>query len=357
MTIVGADLFEYSVPLRAPLVLDNRILTTRRGLLLRLVGGDDAVGWGDAAPLPGFSTEDLLEARHQARPLVVSLRDVEIPDVWDPTALRTIVGDTCASVAFAAETAVAELLGRSQGRSVLDVLGGGASRCQINALISDEDDLDRSVDRCLRQGYSTVKLKVGRRTIEADAARVRGLSRRANGALALRLDANRAWTMEEATAFAEAIGTVPIDYVEEPLRTPERLPELVSKTGLPVAIDETTREAAPDFLEEMPFVRAVVLKPSLLGGAIPTLRWAQAARRVEAAPVISASYESGVGLRMLAALAATMTDEAAGVSTHDRLETDVLTPRISFDRPTVDVERLYRSSVDETTIRLVDSQT
>ena len=109
-----------------------------------------------------------------------------------------------------------------------------------------------------------------------------------------RLDANRAWGFEEALAFAEEISGVRVAYVEEPLADPGRLAELAGARGLPVALDESLVGMAPGELGRHPYAAAVVLKPTLLGGVSRTLRLAEEAKAMGAAPVVSSSYEAGV---------------------------------------------------------------
>ena len=80
---LNAALFEYELPLKRPLVTGSGTTRSRRGVLLRLSvrhptgrrggrrggsrneaeppGWEETVGWGEAAPLPGRSTEDLAE--------------------------------------------------------------------------------------------------------------------------------------------------------------------------------------------------------------------------------------------------------------------------------------------------------
>ena len=85
---------------------------------------------------------------------------------------------------------------------------------------------------------------------------------------------------------------------------------------------------------------AAVLKPTLLGGVGATIRRAAEARSVGVRPVLSAAFESGVGLRGVAALAAATGAEPAGLDTYRWLAADVLGP-LPFDRPRVDVVGLF----------------
>ena len=154
--------------------------------------------------------------------------------------------------------------------------------------------------------------------------------------VALRLDANRAWAWDQAVAFADGVAGVALDYVEEPLAAPERLPELWHDTGLPLAVDESVQEGA----KVRGWATAAVLKPTLVGGLAATLRIAARARAVGVRAVLSASFESGVGLRGVAALAAATGAEPAGLDTYRWLAADVLPP-LPFGRARVDVPSLF----------------
>ncbi len=357
MRITDAQLYRYRLPLTAPLSVGDRSLTERHGLLLRIVGLGGTEGWGDVAPLPGFSSESLSEARNQVRRVVPKLAGFELMGKGIEDVFRSLaVNDTLPSVRFAIESAVVELLAAVRGESVLQVLGGGRQSVSLNALIPDStEDLAAAAKRIRAQGFRAAKLKVARRSVEADASRVRTLHAELGEDVALRLDANRGWSYDDAVAFADAVSDVPLSYVEEPLRDPTRLAELADVTGLPIALDETTREYEPTILAHGLHIRAVILKPTLLGGIGVSREWARRAKKRGAVPVVSASYESGVGLRMLIALAASLSEVPAGLSTYTQFKTDVLRPRLALDGSEVNVEPIYSSKVDRSAVERVGS--
>jgi O-succinylbenzoate synthase len=370
MRIASADLYRYALPLSPP--LDGPEGGTRRGVLMRLETDDGAVGWGDAAPLPGFSPESTREAADQMQALARSLSGATVSlsrrraslakalkKVW---AERSGPGRWAPSVRFAVEGAIAEAGAAASGRSTPALLGPEPRpTVSVNALVTAADeDAETAAERIREDGYRAVKVKVGRGDPTYEAAGVRVLSDRLGPGVSLRLDANRAWRLDEATAFADEIRSVPVEYVEEPLAepSPDRLRDFERQTGLPVALDETTREVHPDRLSAYRFARALVLKPTLIGGLRPALRFAGAAERYGMTPVVSAAFESGVGHRLLAALAATLGsgDVPAGLSTYRRLRTDVLSPRPALAEPTIDVEALFAlgaASVDVTDLELL----
>lgn len=48
------ELYKYSIPVDSQLILRNRFLKKREGLLVKVIFDEDE-GWGEIAPLPEFS--------------------------------------------------------------------------------------------------------------------------------------------------------------------------------------------------------------------------------------------------------------------------------------------------------------
>lgn len=353
MRISDVDLYRYELPLTSPLHLTGHPMRTRCGLLIRVAAPGGAVGWGDAAPLPGFSEETLDEASSALRRVQSLLRGVTFAatgrdGAWTEVELPR---DVPSSVRFAVESALVGLGADLTGHSIPRMLTDAPRRSvSLNALVEASDDVEPDAKRVRDAGYRAVKLKVGRDDPTVEAVGVRVLHDVLGPGVAIRLDANRRWSVEEAVAFAEDTGRVPIEYVEEPIAdpTPDRLRRLADQTGLPLALDETTRAIRPSELRSYRFVRAIILKPTLVGGVSGTAAFARQAAPYRITPVLSAAFESGVGLRMLVALAAALGDRdvPAGLDTYRRLSADVLAPRLAIDGPSVDVDALFDGDAD-----------
>jgi len=342
VTISESALYRYALPLTAPLQLGPEEVTRRRGVLVRLVTEQGPVGWGDAAPLPGFSDETLGDVEEHARAALSH---------WMGTPLFDAQGDLDAtlqnlpfkaeapsSFRFAMEGAVVGAAAMAQETSVPEMLGTPRQTVALNALLPRAGaNGPRQAVRRQEEGYRAVKVKVGQGHVEEDVARVRAIREALDASVALRADANRAWSFDEAVTFAEGTDHLHIAYVEEPLADPTHLKDLIQRASLPVALDETTRESAPAILRDLPGVTAVVLKPTLLGGLQRTREWGRVARETDATPVLSGSYESGVGIQMLVALAASGLEVPVGLSTYDRLAADVYAPPLPVGGPSVDV--------------------
>ncbi len=302
MSASSLTFYRYALPRRDA-------VPPREGVLIQCQQGH-AEGWGEAAPLEGYSPDTLADTLR----CIPQLSNTK-PDQLPP-ALRCGL-DIAQTACRAAAT----------GQSLYAVLGG-TSPCvyvPIARLITGEADTATLNE----ENFRCVKFKVGRHTLAEDIRRIRAALDLLPASVRVRLDANRAWGLAEARTFAEALPLNRIDYLEEPLRNVEECPTLAAETGIPLALDESLRDHTPATLMAWPGLKALVLKPSLLGGIRVCQTWRDWAARNGCACVISAMYESGVGIFALTALAAAWAPNIpAGLDTGAALLEDVITPRL-----------------------------
>jgi o-succinylbenzoate synthase len=349
MKLARFDLYRYSLPFSGPLMLGGITVHHREGLLLRLSGDDGSAGWGETAPLPGFSVENQGEAASQLRRFATSMIGREVKGDWvDPYGEFGRELDRVApSVRFGFEMAAWNLYGSLSGRTLPEVVTPSPRAVvPVNGLLSGAPaEVLEEAQRMREAGYRSIKLKVGTRTVAEDVALARALDEELGEGISLRLDANRAWGYEEAAEFVAGTAGVRFEYVEEPLADHARLPDLVRQFGVPVALDESLVGMEPEKMEE-PFAVAFVLKPTLLGGISRTLQVAGRALRLGVTPVISSAYESGVGTAALVALAAGIGERPvpAGLNTYRAMAEDVLETLLKLPAPAVDVRETADAS-------------
>jgi O-succinylbenzoate synthase len=339
----GFRLYSYHLPLSGPLQSKGTTLRHREGLLVELASDGGAVGWGEAAPLPGFSCENLDEASEQLCDLATRVIGREVTmDALRPE--DSFAGEldllaTSPSARFGLELALWNLYAAHQGKALPELVTPyPRTTVPVSALVSGPPERALEEARRMRAaGYEAVKLKVGGRSVEEDVELVCALCKVLGDDVSVRLDANRAWSFEEASIFASGTANLRFEYVEEPLEDPSRLPSLARDYGVPVALDESLAGMPREALQDHEYARAVVLKPTLLGGISPTLRLANRAKELEISPVISAAYETGVGTLALVALAAGVGEDPAGLDTYRRLAQDVLAPPLRLTSARIDV--------------------
>lgn len=298
-----AQVYRWQIPMDAGVVLRERRLKTRDGLLVQLRQGD-AEGWGEISPLPGFSEETLEQAQTAVIAWVNAWRNGGNPDLPQPP-----------SAAFGLSCALAELH---------DELPQAADYRAAPLCTGDPDELFAVLDAM--PGDKVAKVKVGLWEAVRDGMVV-NLLLEAIPDLQLRLDANRAWTPLKAQQFAKYVNPQyrpRIAFIEEPCRTRDDSRAFAQETGIAIAWDESLREADFTFTAE-PGVKAVVIKPTLTGSLQKVRDQVAAAHAQGLTAVISSSIESSLGLTQLARIAAWLTpDTLPGLDTLNLMQAQLI---------------------------------
>lgn len=297
----------FSLPLSSPLSTATGRLTEREGFL---VGVDDpGPGLGEACPLPGW-TESLSECRRAL--------ESASPDDIDrlPPAARH-------GVALALLDAEA----REAGVPLYRHLGADeqVASVPVNATVGDapaEATAERVASE-VEAGFTTVKVKLGVRTIEADLERVRAVRARCPD-VTLRLDANGAWSRDTARRAFESLAELGVEYVEQPLEAADLAGHAELRgTGVEVALDEGLYEHGLDAALDAGAADVWVLKPMAMGGPDTTLEAAVLARGAGVDPVVTTTVDGAVARAAAVHVAAAVPDiSACGLATGDLLAAD-----------------------------------
>ncbi|MGB2711187.1 MAG: enolase C-terminal domain-like protein, partial [Conexibacter sp.] len=161
-------------------------------------------------------------------------------------------------------------------------------------------------------GFSCLKLKVG---IGDDAGRLAAVRAAAGPETALRLDANGAWSTEEALAHLRALEPNGIELCEEPVHGVAELQEVQRATAIPVAMDETG--VAPGALDSG-VCRLVCLKLSRCGGITGLIEAAERARDAGSEVYLGSTFDGPLGIAgALHAAAAIRPTRPCGLATLD----------------------------------------
>ncbi|USD64456.1 o-succinylbenzoate synthase [Vibrio sp. SCSIO 43136] len=324
-----AKLYRYCLPMDSGVILRQERITERHGYVVELREGSN-LGYGEIAPLPGFSLETLEEAEQSALALLEKWQqgsDFDFEDVPP-------------SVAFALSVAELEL------NKTLPHQGNyqAAPLC-----VGDPDALIPVLNNM--QGEKVAKIKVGLYEPIRDGMIV-NLFLESIPDLSLRLDANRAWSKEEALKFADYINPSyrqRIAYIEEPCRQPEHSFAFAIDTGIAVAWDETLQHAIRDpyfKLAELTGAKTLVIKPTVIGSVQRIQELIAQAEKMAMKVVISSSIESSLGLCQLARLSQWLTpDSVPGLDTislfQEQLE--VAWPGCELPLSTLDKHTLIKS--------------
>ncbi|MCF7797064.1 MAG: o-succinylbenzoate synthase [Lentisphaeria bacterium] len=334
MKIKHFDLFRYRLQFRQPIQLKQRTHTHRTGCLVKITTDSDFTGWGELAPLPGFSLETLEEATAAAHNFLTTYHRSALPGNFQELRNRLPM-DLPASTAFGLATALMSIIAQAKHHYYLHQVFGECEfmSVQVNGLLPQNEKLTDVIERFNFHGFDVLKLKVGSPDVESDVELVKSIHSLAPG-LKLRLDANRQWSLDDALFFANAIQGITVDYIEEPVNDPVEIAAFYSQSGMAIALDETLLQPAwQDLLPSISdAVSAFILKPTFLGHPDIILQLSEQAQAGGQQVIFTGAFESGIGTCAIAEMAGIWgtKNTAMGLNTHRRLAQDVLTSRLIY---------------------------
>jgi O-succinylbenzoate synthase len=273
-----------------------------RPFLLITLQGDGAQGVGEcvADANPFYSSETTVTAWHIISefiaPIVIG-RECSHPREIFP-ALARVRGHNMAKAAV--EMAAWDLYARQQGRPLCEVLGGSpstiASGIASGVSIGIQDSLDQLLERVdieRAAGYRRIKIKI---KPGWDLEAVQAIRERF-GAIPLMVDANAAYTLDDAAHLAQ-LDRFDLMMIEQPLGYDDVRDhaELQRQIRTPICLDESlhTVRLAEEAIA-MRACRIINIKPGRVGGHAESIRLHDLAAR-HAIPVWHGGMlESGIG--------------------------------------------------------------
>jgi o-succinylbenzoate synthase len=345
MRITAITSHPYRVPFRRPFATAHGATLAREGIILRLATDAGVVGVGEIAPLPEFG-QTLAPALAALPRYSTALIGRDIAELLAaPHEWYRFVTDLAmpATLVCGLEIALLDALGKARGASLGAALHDAAQppTVPVNAVIGavDTEGARAAARAAVDAGYTCVKLKVGGvgrdalsedRYLLAEATRIMRIAAVLPPEVALRLDANEAWTYDQALRVLRLIAPqTHIRYIEQPVAR-ANLPamcDLRRAQPIPIAADETLTSAqAARMVMQQAAADVLVLKPPIIGGLTACQAIMRQAREHGVRCVITSALESGVGVAAALHLAASAEPPslAAGLATLDVLEDDLI---------------------------------
>lgn len=320
----------FTVELDPPLGATRRTMRQRNGFLVR-IEYDGHEGIGEATPLVGWT-----ESHEECRDALDRAADVASELDWGVALARLDTPAARHGIALALAVARA----RASGEPLYRTLGpvpadGGADRqsaeverLRVNTTLGADGTPDVVAERAreaVSAGYQCLKLNVGSRGVESDIERVRAVRNAVGDDVALRVDANGAWTRPEAQEAVEALAALDVVSVEQPLPTADldATGDLRDR-GVDIALDESLAAHDIETVLGAEAADTLVLKPMVVGGPDVAVEAARRCREAGAEPVVSTTVDAVVARTAAVHVAASIPDVApCGLATGDRVVRDL----------------------------------
>lgn len=185
----------------------------------------------------------------------------------------------------------------------------GQTGIRINGLIwmGDKATMKQRIRQKLNSGFHCIKLKIGGINFEDELHLLRSIRREfSSDVIELRLDANGAFTPENAPERLNRLAEYDIHSIEQPIKPGQlaAMGELCRVSPIPIALDEEligfSNQAVKQRILNTIKPQYIILKPSLCGGFIEAEEWIREAEMRAIGWWCTSALESNIGLEALA---------------------------------------------------------
>ncbi len=330
--------YPYRIPFKSPFVTAHGSLSHRQGALVHLQSADGRTGLGEIAPLPAFGGRDLAHALDPLPALAHELAGRELGAILRWLAEQN--DQLPAALVCGLETAVLDLLAQERELSLAALLCEGAAlgprqSIAVNAVLGGATipQVLEQARTALAAGFNCLKLKVVGEE-QSVLERVAAVRSALGPTPRLRLDANAAWQLAEATRILAHCAPYDIEYIEQPLPADDLagMARLRRSSPIPLAADEALySQASIRRVLDAEAADVLILKLQI-GGSLSACRsLIQEASRRSVTCVLTSTLETGTGIAATLHLAAATPEItlACGLATLDLLEHDLLQEKLT----------------------------
>jgi len=228
---VQLRLVDLALPLVHTFTIARSSESTAQSVVFRLSHGE-LEGLGEAAPSDRYGeTVATVRAYVAAHPLASD----------DPYALETLLAGLPPAVRCGLDTALHDLIGKDLARPLWQLLGLDPTRTPVTSFTVGIDTPETMLAKLdAIRDHPIVKVKLG---FDGDLDVLEAMRARYTGTL--RVDANEAWTPDEAVEKLKTLARLDIEFCEQPIPagTPERLRYIRERSRVAIVTDEDSKDA------------------------------------------------------------------------------------------------------------------
>lgn len=293
MRITSVEARVHAIPLPRPFHGSNYVYTHKKFITIRIGTDADIEGiayLGDDFGL-GAQTADKVET--ELAPALLGLDPMQVRDHWQTLRQfsRDILGDRRIGLHAQAlvDIGLWDVCGKAQEKPLASVFGNPGAPARIIAIAGyyapDKtlNDLADETRELLARGMAGVKLKVGGASLEHDIARVKAVRHAAGPDFLLAVDANQAWSFDEALEFADKTSGENLLWIEEPVHWDDDIKDLArlrarTKVAICAGQSEWTAAGAKRLIDAGA-IDICNIHPGYCGGVTPWLEVADYAAK------------------------------------------------------------------------------
>ena len=299
-----ANFKKYNLNFKQASGTSRGILTKKETYILEISDGDKK-GIGECAIFRGLSYDDVPEYEEK---LIWLCEHINNNAEFLKSELKHFP-----SIIFGLEQA---LLNLKYGKDLYfpSDFTDGKDSIKINGLIwmGNADFMQKQIEEKLEKGFNCIKLKIGV-DWESEKKVIQKLREKFPAeVIELRVDANGAFSFDEAKIVLQELAELKIHSIEQPIKKSEvrnlksedsMMAKLCAETPTPIALDEELIGVI-DFEEKKKLLELIkpqyiILKPALVGGFSGSDEWISIAESLNIGWWITSALESNIGLNAI----------------------------------------------------------
>lgn len=296
----------YILRFRFPAGTSRGILTEKPTFIIKVFDEDDSsrFGIGECSVFPGLSPE---ADGNYGYKLIELLANMALGKETDLSGYG--------SIRLGLEQALRDYAGGCRHLYFPSQFTEGKESLTINGLVwmGDFDQMLERIEEKVNSGFRCIKLKIGAIDWKKEVDMIEHIRRNyGDRDLEIRVDANGAFSMDNALPRLKRLADLGIHSIEQPIPAgcPELMAFLCQVSPLKIALDESLigieDVARKEELLDMVNPSYIILKPSLCGGFSGAEEWIGLARKRGIGWWVTSALESNIGLNAIAQWTATL---------------------------------------------------
>lgn len=290
-------IYTFDLPLASTFRITHEVRDVQPTVIVGLEA-DGHIGWGETTAITYYNQpqDKLVRTLEQNRSLIEST-PLETPERYWAT-LHEAMPD-CPFELCALDLAANDLWGKQQGKPLHELWGLDTSKAPLTNYTIGMGSVEEMAAKIEGKPWPLYKIKLG---TEDDLGVIRALRQKTKSPF--RIDANTAWTENQAIVLAPQLKELGVEFIEQPLKADnwEGHAEVYAESVLPVIADESCQREE-DVARCAGSFHGINIKLTKCGGLTPARRMIGEARKKGLQVMVGCMTESSIGISAIAQIA------------------------------------------------------
>lgn len=287
----------FDLPLRHKFEISRYSVTVQK-TVVAIISDGEISGYGEATANPYYhSTQGKLgESISKAIPVIASADDKHPVELWPQ--LHSVLSDNYFALC-AVDVAYWDYYSRKRGKVLRSFWSDGSEKLAMTSYTIGIASIDEMKSKILEFPWPLYKIKLG---TQNDLKIVETLRKYTDSVF--RVDANAAWSAQQAIDYSKILKDLNVEFIEQPLPAADidGMKRVKSESHLPCIADESCQRRE-DVLPCSEQFHGINIKLMKCGGITPALRMIKHARDLGLSVMAGCMTESTFGISALVQLA------------------------------------------------------